>query len=168
MMVIAEVAGDISIKKARFLNDDEKKSYNPEVRDYMMRGCGEIADLSALSWRGDMPKREDDGCFEGASSRCWIINDSEAEDYIALNKERENAARKKKLAGYIDSLEKSIATAKKQKDLPSREEAKRRMKTYNNTVNEGGEGYVPHIITKEEYEDMQKQLRKYKNEMISL
>ena len=39
-----------------------------------------------------------------------------------------------------------------QKDLPTRQEARRRMKAYNNLYNEGGEGYVPRIYSAEERE----------------
>lgn len=37
-----------------------------------------------------------------------------------------------------------------QKGLPTRQEARRRMKAYNDLQNEGGEGYVPHIYCTEE------------------
>ena len=41
---------------------------------------------------------------------------------------------------------------KAQKDLPTRQEARRRMKAYNDLYNEGGEGYVPRIYSAEERE----------------
>ena len=45
-----------------------------------------------------------------------------------------------------------VELAEEQKDIPSMEEARRRMKWWNDTYNEGGEGYVPEIIGKEQYE----------------
>ena len=39
-----------------------------------------------------------------------------------------------------------------QKGLPTRQEARRRMKAYNDLYNEGGEGYVPRIYSAEERE----------------
>lgn len=45
-----------------------------------------------------------------------------------------------------------------QKDLPTRREARRRMKAYNDLHNEGGEGYVPHIYCIEERDYAAKQI----------
>ena len=45
-----------------------------------------------------------------------------------------------------------VAKAEAQGDIPSREEARRRMKVWNDINNEGGEGFVPRIICREEYE----------------
>ncbi len=45
-----------------------------------------------------------------------------------------------------------VELAEEQKDIPSMEEARRRMKWWNDTYNEGGEGYVPEIISREQYE----------------
>lgn len=44
-----------------------------------------------------------------------------------------------------------IAKAEGQKDIPTAAEAKARREQYNRIHNEGGEGYVPTWITKEEY-----------------
>ena len=38
--------------------------------------------------------------------------------------------------------------------LPSADEAKEQARRYNNVYNEGGEGYVPHYYTQEEYDRM--------------
>ena len=37
---------------------------------------------------------------------------------------------------------------------------RRRMKAYNDVMNESGYGYVPHIISHEEYEEAKKTLEK--------
>ena len=44
-----------------------------------------------------------------------------------------------------------VELAEKQKDIPPQEEANRRMKWWNDTYNEGGEGVVPEIISREQY-----------------
>lgn len=69
----------------------------------------------------------------------------------------ENAA---EVAEEIENAEKLIAAAEAQKDIPDRAEAKRRMKRWNDVHNEGGEGYVPHIICREEYEHAKQKLEK--------
>ena len=50
----------------------------------------------------------------------------------------------------LESYQNTLKEIKAQKDLPTRQEARRRMKAYNDLYNEGGEGYVPHIYCTEE------------------
>lgn len=53
-----------------------------------------------------------------------------------------------------------VRLAEEQKDIPPREEANRRMKWWNDTYNEGGEGFVPDIICRERYEKAKEIVRK--------
>lgn len=55
-------------------------------------------------------------------------------------------------ANAIEWAKSVIAEAERQIDIPTREEAQRRMMAYNDVCNEGGAGYVPHIYSLEEYE----------------
>lgn len=66
-------------------------------------------------------------------------------------KDYEKAEKEKAVKEKIESAKKTIAKAESQKDIPTKEEAKKRMKQYNDTMNEGGEGYVPYIVSIEEY-----------------
>ena len=66
------------------------------------------------------------------------------------------------VAKEIEAAERLIAKAEAQADIPSREEAKRRMKRYNDINNEGGEGYVPYIVSREEYEYAKERISKLK------
>ena len=50
----------------------------------------------------------------------------------------------------LASYQNTLKEIKAQKDLPTRQEARRRMKAYNDLYNEGGEGYVPYIHCIEE------------------
>ena len=50
----------------------------------------------------------------------------------------------------LESYQNTLKEIKAQKDLPTRQEARRRMKAYNDLYNEGGEGYVPYIHCIEE------------------
>ena len=52
----------------------------------------------------------------------------------------------------LASYQNTLKEIKAQKDLPTRQEARRRMKAYNDLYNEGGEGYVPRIYSAEERE----------------
>ena len=51
----------------------------------------------------------------------------------------------------VEEAKSIIAKAESQRDIPSREEADRRISDYNRINNEGGEGYVPQIVSQEEY-----------------
>lgn len=66
----------------------------------------------------------------------------------------------KKKQNEIEEAKRIIEKAEKQKDIPNRAEAQRRMKRYNDINNDGGDGYVPYIISLEEYEDAKEKLAK--------
>ena len=51
----------------------------------------------------------------------------------------------------VKELEEVIAKANKQNSIPTYEEARKMERDYNNMYNEGGEGYVPHIVDIDEY-----------------
>lgn len=56
-------------------------------------------------------------------------------------------------ANRVEHAKKVIEKAEKQADIPSDAEARRREKEWNDIYNEGGDGYVPHIISMDEYEE---------------
>lgn len=60
--------------------------------------------------------------------------------------------KRKERAEEIERAKKLMAKAEKQKTIPAKAEAKRMMRQYNELMNEGGEGFVPHIISREEYD----------------
>ena len=70
--------------------------------------------------------------------------------------EKAQALRDEKAAKELKDLREHysevVAKAEAQHDIPDREEARRRMKVWNDINNEGGEGFVPRIICREEYE----------------
>ena len=71
--------------------------------------------------------------------------DSEAEQI----REQENEADKEqRIASAMEVVQKAEA----QQDIPTAAEAERRMRKYNDINNEGGEGYVPYIYSREEYD----------------
>lgn len=75
----------------------------------------------------------------------------------------EKAEKEKEIKEKVESAKKTIEKAERQKNIPTKEEAKRRMKQYNDVMNEGGEGYVPYIISVEEYEYAKEIVSKYDN-----
>ena len=97
---------------------------------------------------------------------------AEIEDFLAsvITEGRDNeaeeirAAKKAKdIEDEIKAAEGTIARAEAQEDIPTRAEAQRRMKEYNNLYNEGGFGYVPYIVSREEYEQAKATIASHKS-----
>ena len=59
---------------------------------------------------------------------------------------------KEELLKQLEWSEETIRMCEKQGKLYTKEEAKLERKKYNDVFNEGGEGYVPHFYTVDEYE----------------
>lgn len=76
-------------------------------------------------------------------------------------KDYEAAQAEKHAEEQIAWAQNIIAKAEKQDDIPDYKEAKRRQKAWNDTYNEGGEGYVPEIIHREIYDYAIETLAKY-------
>lgn len=67
----------------------------------------------------------------------------------------------KEVAKKIEDAKETIQKAEAQTDIPTIAVAKKRLTAYNNLYNEGGEGYLPTIITLEEYELAKKTLESH-------
>ena len=81
----------------------------------------------------------------------WIASVIEAgtEPEVIVHRE---AKRKEKEERERTRAKRIIEEAEKQKDIPDYKEARRREKVFNDINNQGGYGYVPHIIDRQEYE----------------
>lgn len=144
-------AYEISIMDARRFTEEEKKDFAEWFRDVGMTSVGPSTYLPGVTWE-DLPRRQPDGSFCGCSNHAWIISEAERDHYLALNSERVRASRIKELHGDLDYYRSIIANASRQSDLPSREEARRREKRWNDINNDGGDGYVPHVYSRDEYD----------------
>lgn len=67
---------------------------------------------------------------------------------------------KKKRQLEIKKYQTILEAAEKQENIPTNAEKQAYLKIYRNTYNEGGEGWKPEIISKEEYEYAKKRLKK--------
>jgi hypothetical protein len=82
------------------------------------------------------------------------VSSDEVEEYrINQNKEQAKAE--------YDRAVNTVARAERQADIPTKEEAKARIRSYNNVANEGGEGWVPTIIDIDWYNYCKDIIRKY-------
>ena len=161
------------IMKARRITEEEKKHYTPEYQNLMMIGVGERYELdvnfSMLDKAGLIPDRPADGTFPGCWNKAWILTEEEKDAYLRFNHEKQIEKLKQKLSEKEDHLKMLEAKF----PLPTREEAKKRMQSYNNTHNEGGYGYVPYIYSQSDYElakraveEVQKELEQAENTQI--
>ena len=138
-----------SISRAVF-NGYAKEGLSQDYKPYAMGSVGEHTKLKHITWH-DNPDRPSDGSFTGCNNQVWIISLDERDALIALDAERKQAKDAKEKAERIAYLQDRIKSIESPETLPTYDEAKRRMKNYNDMVNEGGSGYVPHIVSKEEY-----------------
>lgn len=102
-------------------------------------------------------KKEDADRYEAWIAE--IIEGGKSDEVKAYEK----AKKESEIKAEVERAKSVIAKAERQKDIPTKAEAKRRMKQYNDFMNEGGEGYVPHIYSLEEYEYAKQVVTKYEN-----
>ena len=81
-------------------------------------------------------------------------------------KELQKREKEKAAAEELEYAKEVVSLAESQKDIPSREEARRRMKWWNDTYNEGGEGFVPTIINIEQYKKAKNVIERHKEDEI--
>ena len=81
-------------------------------------------------------------------------------------KEFQKREKEKAAAEELEYAKEVVSLAESQKDIPSREEARRRMKWWNDTYNEGGEGFVPTIINIEQYKKAKNVISRHKEDEI--
>lgn len=91
-----------------------------------------------------------------------IIEGGKSDEVKAYEKAKAEKENREK----VEHAKEVIDKAERQKDIPSTEEAKRRMKQHNVVANEDGEGYTPYIYSAEEYEYAKKIIKEFggKNE----
>lgn len=143
---------------ARRLTDDEKAQYLPEYQNWMFLGTGAphipLKNLYSVEILPVIDGQRADGAFPGCGNLAYIISDSQWNELIAMDQDKVKAEMAAQEAAEIESLRIRKAAAERQMVngmLPSTEEAKRLAAQYNELHNEGGEGYIPHYYSSEEY-----------------
>lgn len=85
-----------------------------------------------------------------------VIDDGTSEEVKAYRAEQ----KRKEDAKAAEKAREIIRRAEAQKDIPTTEEALRRLKVWNDVLNEGGEGYLPKIYTLEDYQAAKAKLKR--------
>lgn len=155
-----ECGYNIQICVGRRFTEEEKTHYAEWYRDYGFMGVPNEPKITLpdLTWE-DSPKRDADGSYLGCENRAWIITEAERDYYVQLNAERSEERKKKEISERIACWKGLIEKAERQPDIPTREEVQRRIRAWNNVQNEGGDGYRPLIISREDYDFAVEQLR---------
>ena len=149
------------LKKARRLTEEEKTHYMPWFRE-------NLEYLSLYQIREILGDRDSDGKFVSSSGDVYIVSQDEWNKMIKMNEEQGILKKKKDLKEKIEDLQYTIERCESAKKLYTREEAQAERKRYNNLFNEGGEGFVPHFYTVEEYEWAKENLKEYQKELSEL
>lgn len=163
-MIVLEYAYSygFSICEARRLTESEKSKYADWYKEIGMVSVGDHIDLPYIQWNhplvSEILHRPEDGQFNGCGNTVRIISVSEKEQLIALNAQIEAEERANEIA-YLRSRLKELEASK----LYTDEEAKSAKKCWNDLQNEGGEGYVPHFPTYEEYNAIKRRLNDLEN-----
>lgn len=141
----------ISLNEARRPTEEEKASYLPEFRDLMFYGVGPTIHLDYITL-SNLPSRPYDGNFPGCGNQAWIITKEDWDNYINLNAQRKAEAELRKRKEETKELKQLKSMAERQGELYTKEDARKKTKEWIEAQNEGGEGFVPHYYTIEEYE----------------
>ena len=84
---------------------------------------------------------------------------AEAAEYERLQEEKRIATEVEHAKKVIEKAESTVKN--EDGSLMTRQEKRSYLKKYNDFYNEGGEGYLPEVITKEDVEDAKKILDRY-------
>lgn len=146
----------LTVGKARRLTDAEKAGYAEWFKETGFIRLGEGIDLVIDRFHPYIEKilggRKQDGSFLGCANAAWIISEEEQREIIAQNELLLAEKKAKEVAEQIARLKATIAACERQSGgLYTQEEAARKRKQYNDIHNDGGEGYVPHFYTIDEY-----------------
>lgn len=151
----------ITLQSAQYFSEADKQQFSPDYQDRMMRPVGDASiSLEHLRWYdlfSVIGKEQCAGEFCGCSNQVYIITREQWDTLAALDAKKGAEKAENEKMQEIAALKAHIARAELQmRDgrLPDRQEARRKWTEYNNVMNEGGEGYVPHFYAQEEYDSL--------------
>ncbi len=151
----------ISLSEARRFTDEEKEKYADWYKEIGFVSLGNNMELENINWRElevilGRPLNESDGSFQGCDNQAYIIDQSQWDALVSLNEKKGKELKEKKIADEKESARKYVERAEKYMEsgqkLMTSEEYRAWARNYNNIMNEGGEGYIPDLPTKEAYE----------------
>lgn len=154
------------LNHARRLNEEEKTHYASWFRNIGFISIGESIELTHLDdliVRNFLNREKSDGEFISTSGEVYIISQVEWDKLLKMEKLQEELLYRKERDEKIAELQDTISKCEAAEKLYTIDEANKKRKQYNNFYNEGGEGYIPHFWTIDEYEYAKEKL----NELLS-
>lgn len=155
------------LRRARRFDEGEKKKYAEWFREYGFVAFDEGIKLEYVKLddcKSITGGRKPDGAFCGCNNSCYIIDEAQWKMLLEVNEKNKKADILKEIDEQISECEEIIKKCEKQKKLYTKEEVIKKRDEYNKTYNEGGEGYVPHYYTFEEYDFTRKTLDRLNRE----
>jgi len=134
------LGGPCQIVRAEQNNDPMLRE---ESKPFAMVSIGDPIDLDYITLQ-DPPDRRCDGSFGGGGNLVWRITQEQKDEFLALNQERAKSESEKKKKQKIAWLKAKIDSVSMPEKLPSLKDAKQLADAY--------DGYMPHIVTKEEFQ----------------
>ena len=167
--LVCHIDGRGQLTKARRLTDEEKSQYVKEFRDRAFVGIrGESIDLKYLMFDEILNylDRESDGQFTGSSGNVYIINQDEWDELVQITVKRKDL--EENIVSWKQIVQRCEAIKAAGNLYGTKEEAQKAKEKYNDFYNEGGDGYVPHFWTVEEYEDAKIKLTELQEELSKI
>lgn len=152
---------------ARRFNEEEKAHYVEGFREYGFVLIGDVVNLEYIEsddCNGVINERKPDGAFCSCDNAAFIIDGYKWETILAINKKKKKVAALRLIDDKIANFKDLEKECERQGKLYTKEEAKKKEKDYIMTYNEGGEGYVPHYYTFEEYDFIKNTLDRLNSE----
>lgn len=155
----------MTLYEARRFTEEEKKGY---AEWFQEKGLVPTADGIRLQHIGKFEdplvdkirKRGYIGMFRGCSNQAYEITNEEWDELLEHDRQAAKDKQIRELERTIDGYHYTIERCEAAPKLYTKEEAREKAIAYNNICNEGGEGYVPHFYTQDEYEFAKKGLQK--------
>lgn len=162
----ANLMWGLTLTKARRLTEEEKTHCSEWFRKIGFVHVAESIKLDNVECNELfelLNNREPDGELKSFGGRMYIITQEQWDWLIKTENERQNEKEQKIKESKIKEYSETIKNCETAKKLYTAEEARAERIKYNNLYNEGGEGFVPHFYTVEEYEFAKNQLKKLMN-----
>jgi hypothetical protein len=154
----------LSLQEARRFTEEEKAEYTEWFREEGLVGLADGIPLHHISRQDDLLRRVQSrgsiGQFRGCSNLAYEVTDEEWNELLARDQQAARVQEIRALEESIAGYRAVIANCEAAPKLYTEEEAHKKAVTYNNVFNEGGEGFVPHFYTEDEYEGAKAGLQK--------
>ena len=159
VLLVAERADSYGfyLCKAQHLSEQDKQRFSDDWKERILHPVSEEVELKHMhceDFYSVVQTSQYEGAFLGCSNQVYSISQEQWDQLLATDARRSMERAEKEKQEEVESLRIQKQQAEHQMQdgrLPDRDGARRLRKQYNDTYNEGGEGFVPHFFFQEEY-----------------